>query len=86
MTCLGFGFAISSKTWCSTWVGSSSGAPQWSHVHFFSGSLMTSVAFGFGRVLPLWPMGLPGNRFSLFLWSPLRVGYIRREGCVCGFS
>jgi hypothetical protein len=36
--------------------------------------------------LPLWPLGLPGKRLVLFAWSPLRVGYMRLEGGVCGFS
>ena len=45
-----------------------------------------SGALGFCLVLPLWPLGLPGKRFAFFLWSPLRVGYIRIEGGVCGFS
>ena len=45
-----------------------------------------SGAFGLGLVDPLWPLGLPGKRFSLFAWSPVRVGYIRLEDGVCGFS
>jgi hypothetical protein len=45
-----------------------------------------SATLGFGRLLPLWPVGLPGKRFMLFAWSPLRVGYMRLEGGVCGFS
>ena len=53
---------------------------------FSSGDLITSIALGFGRVVPLWPLGLPGKRFSHFVWSPLRVGYMRLEGGVCGFS
>jgi hypothetical protein len=39
-----------------------------------------------GLVVPLWPLGLPGKRFSHFLWSPVRVGYMRFEEGVCGFS
>lgn len=45
-----------------------------------------SGALGFCLVVPLWPLGLPGKRFALFGRSPLRVGYIRIEGGVCGFS
>lgn len=55
-------------------------------MHFFAGSLMMSEAFGLGLVLPLCPLGLPGKRLVLFAWSPLRVGYMRLEGGVCGFS
>ena len=53
---------------------------------FFSGSLIISIALGLGRVVPLWPFGLPGKRLVVFGWSPVRVGYIFLEGGVCGFS
>ena len=86
MTCFGFGLAISSKMWCPTWVGSFSGAPQWLQVHLRSGDLVTSISLGFGRVVPLCPLGLPGKRLEFFVWSPFRVGYMRLEGGVCGFS
>lgn len=86
MTCWGFGFAISSKTWCSTWMGSSSGAPQWLQVHLCSGALVMSISLGLGRVVPLCPLGLPGKRFALFVRSPFRVGYMRLEDGVWGFS
>ena len=85
MTCLGFGFDISSKTWCPTWAGSSSGAPQWSHLHFFSGALVIS-GLGLHLVMPMCPFGHPGKRFTHLVWSPVRVGYIRLEEGVCGFS
>ena len=74
MTCFGFGLAISSKIWCSTWVGSFSGAPQWLQVHLCSGALVMSICLGLGRVVPLCPLGLPGKRLVLFVWSPFRVG------------
>ena len=45
-----------------------------------------SIALGFGRVFPLFPLGLPGKRLLLFAWSPVRVGYMRLEDGVCGFS
>ena len=86
MTCFGFGLAVSSKTWCSTLLGSFSGAPQWLQVHFFSGVLVMSISLGLGLVVPMCPLGLPGKRFVLFVWSPLRVGYMRLEDGVCGFS
>ena len=53
---------------------------------FFSGSLIVSIALGLGRVVPLWPLGLPGKRLEFLVWSPVRVGYIRLEEGVCGFS
>ena len=55
-------------------------------MQFFAGSLMMSEAFGLCLLLPLCPLGLPGKRFMFFAWSPLRVGYMRLEGGVCGFS
>lgn len=67
MTCLGFGSAISSKTWCPTWVGSSSGVPQWLQVHLRSGALVMSISLGLGLVVPVWPLGLPGNRLEFFM-------------------
>ena len=48
--------------------------------------MIRSGSLGLGLVWPLCPFGLPGKRFALLLWSPLRVGYIRIEGGVCGFS
>ena len=86
MICWGFGFAISSKTWCSTWMGSLSGAPQWLQAHLCSGALIMSINLGLGRVVPVWPLGLPGKRFSHLVWSLVRVGYIFLEGGVWGFS
>ena len=77
MTCLGFGFAISSKMWCPTWVGSFRGVPQWVQVHLCSGAFTKSISLGFGRVVPLYPLGLPGKRLVLLVRSPVRVGYIR---------
>ena len=47
---------------------------------------MMSGSLGVGRVVPLWPLGLPGKRLSLLVWSPVRVGYIRLEDGVWGFS
>jgi hypothetical protein len=47
---------------------------------------MMSGAFGLGRVVPLCPFGRPGKRFSLFVLSPVRVGYMRLEDGVWGFS
>ena len=55
-------------------------------MRFFSGDLIMSAAWGLGRVVPLWPLGLPGKRFVQFVWSPLRVGYMRLEEGVWGFS
>jgi hypothetical protein len=69
-----------------TRVGSFRGAPQWLQAHFFSGALVMSISLGLGLVVPLYPLGLPGKRFTLFVWSPVRVGYIRLEEGVCGFS
>ena len=86
MTCLGFGFAISSKIWCPTCAGSLSVEPQLLHVCLRSGVLMMSGLAGLGLVLPACPLGLPGKRFSHFLWSPVRVGYMRFEDGVFGFS
>ena len=86
MTCLGFGFVISSKIWCPTCAGSLSVEPQLLHVCLRSGVLMMSGLAGLGLVLPLCPLGLPGKRFSHFLWSPVRVGYMRFEDGVFGFS
>jgi len=86
MICWGFGFAISSKMWCSTWVGSFSGVPQWVQADLCSGAFTKSISLGLGLVVPLCPLGLPGKRFVLFVWSPFRVGYIRLEDGVWGFS
>ena len=85
MTCLGWRFAVSSIMWCPTWI-SWSAAPHWLQVFFFSGDLTMSGVLGLGRVVPLWPLGLPGKRLVLFVWSPVRVGYMRFEDGVCGFS
>lgn len=63
-----------------------SGEPQWLQMCLGSGALVMSGLGGLGLVVPLWPLGLPGNRFSHFLWSPVRVGYMRLEGGVWGFS
>ena len=55
-------------------------------VFSFVSSLIRSIVLGFGRVVPLCPLGLPGKRFSRLVWSPLRVGYMRLEEGVWGFS
>lgn len=72
--------------WWATCTGGSSVALQWSHVCFSGGSTIKSGSLGLGLVWPMCPLGLPGKRLVLFLWSPTLVGYIRIEGGVCGFS
>jgi hypothetical protein len=42
--------------------------------------------FGFLSGVPLGPLGLPGKCLVFFGWSPLRVGYMRFEDGVWGFS
>jgi hypothetical protein len=60
--------------------------PRWSHERFGSGSLMVSGCLSFCRVVPLCPLGLPGKRLVLLVWSPLCVGYMRFEAGLWGFS
>jgi len=67
-------------------VGFVRGVWQFVQVHVFGGCMICVGVFGFCLVWPLCPFGLPGKRFGLFLWSPVRVGYMRMADGVCGFS
>ena len=72
ITCFGWGFVISSIMWCCTFI-SWRYVPHWLQVVFFSGCIMMSGSLGFGRVVPLWPLGLPGKRLAVLVWSLVRV-------------